>query len=223
MNLQLKDKVVLVTGGARGFGAAIVRACAYENAIPVIVDRDAEAGAKLREQLREAGSACELISIDLSTPETCSQTIDQIVKTFGHIDALVNHASVKHNIRIEHDTPDQFMASLDRNISHYYDMAHYAWPLLKISLGSIVNISSDGASASKGAILALTREWAAELSRYGIRVNAIVSELQGVLLEEVASMALFLISANAAHITGQHLFLNNGHVPRVSGTESSIR
>ena len=67
MNLQLKDKVVLVTGGAKGIGAAIVRACGGEGAIPVIVDRDAEAGKQLQAELRDQGTASELISVELLT------------------------------------------------------------------------------------------------------------------------------------------------------------
>ena len=73
MDLQLKDKVVIVTGGAKGIGAAIVRACAAENAVPVIVDRDAEAGGQLQSELRSQGVACGLVKAELSTPEDCSR------------------------------------------------------------------------------------------------------------------------------------------------------
>ena len=69
MDLQLKDKVVIVTGGAKGIGAAIVQACAAEGAVPVIVGRDAESGKKLQSELQNKGSQCGLISVDLSTPE----------------------------------------------------------------------------------------------------------------------------------------------------------
>jgi L-fucose dehydrogenase len=253
MNLQLRDKVVLVTGGAKGIGAAIVRACSGEGAIPVIVDRDAEAGRRLQAELRGQGAVCELICVDLLTPEGCSQAVDQTVKAFGRLDALVNNAGVNDKIGLEHGSPDQFVTSLGRNLLHYYNMAHYSLPHLKSSHGSIVNISSktaltgqggtSGYASSKGAILALTREWAAELLGYSIRVNAIVpaevmtplyrqwldtfpdpeAKLKTVLAkvplekrmthpDEIAAMVMFLISANAGHITGQHLFVDGGYV-----------
>jgi L-fucose dehydrogenase len=253
MDLQLKGKVVLVTGGARGIGAAIVRACGREGAIPVIVDRDAEGGKQLQAQLRDEGTPSELISVDLLDPQGCLQAVEQTVKICGRLDALVNNAGVNDKIGLEHGSPDQYLASLRRNLLHYYNMAHYALPHLKQSRGPIVNISSktaltgqggtSGYASSKGAILALTREWAAELLGCGIRVNAIVpaevmtplyrqwldtfpdpeEKLKTVLAkiplekrmtrpDEIAAMVMFLISAAAGHITGQHLFVDGGYV-----------
>jgi L-fucose dehydrogenase len=180
MDLQLKDKVILVTGGAKGIGAGIVRAAAAEGAIPVIVDRDAEAGKQLHIELR----ASHLIIAELSTSEHCAFAVEQTVKQFGRLDALVNNAGVNDKIGLEHGSPAKFVSSLERNLLHYYNLAHFALPHLKKSRGCIVNISSktaltgqggtSGYASSKGAILALTREWAAELLGYGIRVNAIV-------------------------------------------------
>jgi NAD(P)-dependent dehydrogenase (short-subunit alcohol dehydrogenase family) len=180
MDLQLKDKVILVTGGAKGIGAGIVRATAAEGAIPVIVDRDSEAGSLLQAELL----ASHLIVAELSTPERCSSAVEQTVKKFGRLDALVNNAGVNDKVGLEHGSPAKFVSSLERNLLHYYNLAHYALPHLKKSRGCIVNISSktaltgqggtSGYASSKGAILALTREWAAELLGYGIRVNAIV-------------------------------------------------
>jgi len=184
MDLKLKDKVILVTGGAKGIGAAIVHACTAEGAVPVIVDRDAEAGKQLRSELQNKGAVCGLIAIDLAVPENCSQCVEHTVKSFGHIDALVNNAGRNDKVGLEHGSPDNYMASLQSNLVHYYSMAHYALPHLKTSRGTIVNIgsktavtgqgSTSGYASSKGAIMALTREWAAELLPYGIRVNTVI-------------------------------------------------
>ena len=184
MDLQLKDKVVIVTGGAKGIGAAIVQACAGEGAVPVIIDRDAEAGKQLQSELQKNGVNGALITSDLETPETASQSVEQTLKTFGRIDALVNNAGRNDKVGLEHGSPEEYMASLNRNLLHYYSMAHYALPHLKRSRGAIVNIgsktavtgqgSTSGYASSKGAIMALTREWAAELLPYGIRVNTVV-------------------------------------------------
>lgn len=184
MNLQLKDKVVIVTGGAKGIGAAIVQACAAEGAIPVIVGRDAEAAEHVKSDVTKNGAVCGLITVELSTPESCSQSVEQVVNRFGRLDALVNNAGRNDKVGLEHGNPQEYVASLNRNLVHYYAMAHYALPHLKQSRGTIVNIgsktavtgqgSTSGYASSKGAIMALTREWAAELLPYGIRVNTVI-------------------------------------------------
>jgi len=184
MDLQLKDKVVIVTGGAKGIGAAIVHACAVEGALPVIVGRDAEAGMRLRNEIHTKGCHCGLISVDLATPESCEQSVAQTVKEFGRLDALVNNAGRNDKVGLEEGSPAEYVASLNRNLVHYYSMAHYSLPHLKRAHGSIVNIgsktavtgqgSTSGYASSKGAIMALTREWAAELLPYGIRVNTVI-------------------------------------------------
>jgi L-fucose dehydrogenase len=184
MDLQLKDKVVLVTGGAKGIGAAIVRACAAEGAIPVIVDRDIDAGSQLHLELRVAGSANEFVAAELAQVEACAAAVQQVVMDFGRIDALVNNAALNDKVGLEHGSPRKFVESLEVNLMPYYNMAHYALPHLKASRGCVVNIASktavtgqggtSGYVAGKGAILGLTREWAAELLPDGIRVNAVV-------------------------------------------------
>lgn len=184
MDLELKGKVIIVTGGAKGIGAAIARACAAEGAIPVIVGRDAQAGKQVQADLHHQGSKCELITADLSTPEICEQSIDKTLHTLGRLDALVNNAGRNDKVGLEYGSPAEYVASLNRNLVHYYAMAHYALPHLKKSRGAIVNIgsktavtgqgSTSGYASSKGAIMALTREWAAELLPYGIRVNTVI-------------------------------------------------
>jgi L-fucose dehydrogenase len=184
MDLQLKDKVILVTGGAQGIGAAIVHACCTEGAIPVIVGRRSETGTALQLELRNAGKVSELIEVELASPENCSHAVQHAMEKFKRIDGLVNNAGCNDKVGLEQGSPEKFMESLHNNLLHYYSMAHYALPHLKASQGSIVNIGSktaltgqggtSGYAAAKGAILALTREWAAELLAYGVRVNAVI-------------------------------------------------
>ena len=184
MDLRIKGKVVLITGGAKGIGAAIVRGCGAEGAIPVIVDRDERAGEELQAELRASRIESGLIIADLSRPEACASAVEGTIQKLGRLDALVNNAGVNDGVGLENGTPEKFVASLERNLIHYYAMAHHALSALKKARGSIVNISSktavtgqggtSGYVASKGAILGLTREWAAELLPHGIRVNAVV-------------------------------------------------
>lgn len=184
MDLLLKDKVSIITGGSNGIGAAIARGCAREGAIPVIVDKDAAAGNQLQTELRAQGNSCSFICLDLLIAENCSQAVCQTLQEFGRLDSLVNNAGINDRVGLETGGPEQYIASLQRNLFHYYNMAHYALPALKKSKGNIVNLASktaltgqggtSGYVAAKGAILALTREWAVELLPYEIRVNAVV-------------------------------------------------
>lgn len=184
MDLQLKDKVVIVTGGAKGIGASIVHELASEGAVPVIVGRDADAGKKLQSELKKKGSQSGLITIDLVSGAACEQSVQRTIEEFGRLDGLVNNAGRNDKVGLEQGSPDEYVASLNRNLVHYYSMAHYALPHLIKVRGSIVNVgsktavtgqgSTSGYASSKGGIMALTREWAAELLPYGIRVNTVI-------------------------------------------------
>ena len=184
MDLGLKDKVIIVTGGAKGIGAGIVKACAAEGAVPVIVGRDAGDAQQLQKEIQSRGGRCGVITVELSTAESCEQSVSKTISEFGQLDGLVNNAGRNDKVGLEEGNPVEYVASLQRNLVHYYSMAHYALPHLKRSRGSIVNIgsktavtgqgSTSGYASSKGAIMALTREWAAELLPYGIRVNTVL-------------------------------------------------
>jgi L-fucose dehydrogenase len=184
MDLQLKDKVIIVTGGAKGIGEGITKVLAAEGAIPVILGRNKEDNIKTVEEVKAAGFKAAQVVAELTKPEACEQAVKAVVKQFGRIDGLVNNAGVNDGVGLENGSYDAFIASLHKNLVHYYLVAHYALPELKKSKGAIVNISSKTAetgqggtsayAASNGGRNALTREWAVELLPYGIRVNAIV-------------------------------------------------
>jgi L-fucose dehydrogenase len=152
--------------------------------MPVIVDRDAEAGEKLVAELRGGGSRCSLVRADLTSVDSCANAVECTAKECGRLDALVNNAGVNDRVGLERGTPEEYVGSLQQNLLHYYNMAHYALPHLERSRGAVLNIASkvavtgqggtSGYASAKGAILALTREWAVELLPYGIRVNAVV-------------------------------------------------
>lgn len=195
MNLDLKDKVFIVTGGAKGIGEAIVLELVNEGAIPVILGRSKEASLELEKNIKDSGTKCLNIISELPNPEVCKKAIQKTVEEFGALHGIVNNAGVNDGIGLESGSPDKFRESVTTNLMHYYDLVHYALPYLKKTKGSILNISSktaltgqggtSGYAASKGAQLALTREWAVELAQYGIRVNAIVpSEVMTPLYEK---------------------------------------
>jgi L-fucose dehydrogenase len=184
MDLQLRNKVIIVSGGAKGIGEGIAKVLAEEGAIPVIVGRSAEDNTKVVDEIIAAGGNAFQVEAELTKPEECEKAIRQIIEKFGRIEGLVNNAGVNDGVGLEKGSYEGFMSSMHKNVVHYYLLAHYALPLLIQSKGSILNITSKTAetgqgntsayAAANGARNALTREWAVELLKYGIRVNAIV-------------------------------------------------
>jgi L-fucose dehydrogenase len=184
MNLELTNKVIIVTGGAKGIGEGIVRVLAAEGALPFIVGRSAADNQRIVDELKASGYRAGHVEAELTDPHACEKAVQAAFEVFGRIDALVNNAGVNDGVGLEKGSYEAFMASLHKNVVHYYLMAHHALPHLIASRGTIVNIGSKTAetgqggtsayAAANGARNALTREWAVELLKYGIRVNAVI-------------------------------------------------
>jgi L-fucose dehydrogenase len=181
MDLNLIGKIVIVSGGAKGIGEGIVKVLAAEGAFPVIIGRSEQDNLKVVNDL--GGKASQVVT-ELTDPAQCENAIKSVIEKYGRIDGLVNNAGVNDGVGLEKGNYEQFMASLHKNLVHYYLLAHYALPELKKSKGPIVNIGSKTAetgqgntsayAASNGGRNALTREWAVELLPYSIRVNAVI-------------------------------------------------
>ncbi|HTR28190.1 MAG TPA: SDR family oxidoreductase [Puia sp.] len=184
MDLQLREKVIIVSGGAKGIGEGIVRVLAKEGAIPFIIGRNEEDNRKTVASVEADGGKALQVVAELTEPEACSAAVKAVLDRCGRIDGLVNNAGVNDGVGLEKGSYDAFMASLHRNLVHYYLLAHHALPALRKTRGAIVNIGSKTAetgqggtsayAAANGGRNALTREWAVELLKYGIRVNAII-------------------------------------------------
>ena len=184
MNLDLTNKIIIVTGGAKGIGEGIVKVLASEGAIPVIIGRNENDNIKTLKEIEDAGGKSFQIVAELTKPEECEKAIKAVIEKFNRIDGLVNNAGVNDGVGLEKGNYEKFIASLHKNLVHYYLLAHYALPELIKAKGSIVNITSKTAetgqgntsayAAANGGRNALTREWAVELLKYGIRVNAVV-------------------------------------------------
>jgi L-fucose dehydrogenase len=184
MDLELRDNVILVTGGAKGIGEGISRALAAEGAVPVVIGRNVSDNAAAVRTIEAAGGRALAVQAELSRTDDCCAAVNAAVAKFGRIDGLVNNAGINDGVNLEHGDTERFIASLRKNLIHYFDMAHFALPELKKSRGAIVNIGSKVAetgqggtsayAAANGGRNALTREWAVELAKYGIRVNAVI-------------------------------------------------
>lgn len=184
MDLNLKGKIIIVTGGAKGIGEGIAEVLAAEGATVAIVGRNVDDNQQAVAKIEAAGGSAFSVVVELTKPEECHLAVEKVVEKFGKIDGLVNNAGVNDGVGLEYGNYERFMVSLHSNLVHYYLMAHHALPYLKASKGVIVNIGSKTAetgqggtsayAASNGGRNALTREWAVELLKYGIRVNAVI-------------------------------------------------
>jgi L-fucose dehydrogenase len=185
MNLHLQNKVIIVTGGAKGIGEAISVGLAAEGAIPVIFGRNENDNIDTLKKIESSGGKGYQYTVELSDPVACERMVKKLISDIGRIDGLVNNAGVNDGVGLETGSYDGFMSSLHKNLVHYYLVAHHALPeLIKSKNAAIVNITSKTAetgqggtsayAAANGGRNALTREWAVELLKYSIRVNAIV-------------------------------------------------
>jgi L-fucose dehydrogenase len=184
MDLGLRDKLIIVTGGAKGIGKGIVEVLAMEGALPVIIGRNEADNLQLVAELTAKGYQANQVVAELSDPADCEQAIQSITEEYNRIDGVVNNAGVNDGVGLESGDYVKFMESLHRNLVHYYLIVQYALPWLKRTKGSIVNIGSKTAetgqgntsayAAANGGRNALTREWAVELAKYSVRVNAVI-------------------------------------------------
>ena len=177
MDLGLAGKAVIVTGGGSGIGAAITEVLAEEGAKPVILARrppDAEWLAR---------TGAEFVQVELSEDAACVAAVEEARRRVGRIYGLVNNAGANDGVGLDKG-PEAFRASLNQNLLHYYTMVHLLREDLRASTGAVVNVSSKTALtgqggtsayvAAKAAQLGLTREWAVEFLKDGVRVNAVV-------------------------------------------------
>jgi len=190
MDTKLKDKVVIVTGGASGIGEAAVRGFIDEGAITVFIDKNKDKGQRLSDEFlinsRTLNTPHRFIYGDLTNEDFCKQAIEKTIKDYGRLDVLVNNAGKNDWCDIDDTTPVQFRESLERNFIHYYTMSHFSWPYLKETRGNIVFVGSKVAlvgeghttayASAKGACIGLTRELAAKSAKenLGIRVNCVI-------------------------------------------------
>ncbi|HEA22983.1 MAG TPA: SDR family oxidoreductase [Pricia antarctica] len=185
MDLGLKGKVVVISGaaGMKGsIGETMLRALANEGAFPAIIDRN-DRGFGYVEELQGQGIDASFFQTDATDPDQIKKAVEGIVEKYGRIDVVINNVGVNDGVGLD-ASYEEFMDSLKLNLVSYFLLVKYALPELKKSKGNILNIGSkvaltgqgatSGYAAAKGGVLGLTREWAVDLIKYGIRCNAII-------------------------------------------------
>ena len=185
MDLNLNGKVAIITGaaGIKGsIGETMLRVLAAEGVIPAIIDRN-DRGFSYVEELKAQGIDAHFVKTDVTKPEQVAKAVDEILKKYQRVDVVINNVGVNDGAGLDADYED-FVRSLQLNLISYWLVVKHALPALKASQGTILNIGSkvaltgqggtSGYAASKGGVLALTREWAVDLIADKIRVNAII-------------------------------------------------
>ena len=150
MDLNLTGKIIIVTGGARGIGGGIVKVLAQEGAIPVIIGRSEGDNLKCIEAVEAAGGTCFHFVAELNHPDQCKEAVGSVFNRFGRIDGLVNNAGENDGVGLENGSYESFIASLHKNLVHYYLTAQCALSALKQSKGAILNITSKVADTGQG-------------------------------------------------------------------------
>ena len=183
MNLELQDKVILITGGAKGIGEAITRTFAAEGAIACILGRNRAEAEAIAVEEASKGNRVESYLVEMTDEASVQAAVQAVMAQHGRIDGVVNNAGGNDAIGLRHQ-PAEFRESLEKNIVTCFVLIHHALDALIAAQGCIINIGSkcsvtgqggtSGYAASKGAMNALTREWALDLGKFGIRVNCVI-------------------------------------------------
>nr|WP_263326635.1 3-oxoacyl-ACP reductase family protein [Neobacillus sp. Marseille-Q6967] len=244
---NLENKVAIVTGGNRGLGRAMALALAEAGANVVIVGRDEEKNQQVVSEVQEIGRKAISLSTDLRDVDAIGEMVTTVVEKFGRLDVLVNNAGVSHTGRALEVTEKDWDKVMDLNVKSLFFCCQAAAKVMKEQgSGKIINLASvagavgdlgiSAYTASKSAVINLTRSLALEWVRYGIQVNAIgpayietdmnTEELanpkvRGKIVgktpmqrlgepEELAGTVILLASDASSYITGQTIFVDGG-------------
>jgi acetoacetyl-CoA reductase len=181
----LADKVVLITGGARGIGRAICRELSDRGATVAVNFRRSQSQAEeLRDQLHQDGCECEIFPGDVSDRTQARRVVHDVLDCFHRVDILVNNAGITRDRSIRKMTDEEWLEVMETNLnSAFYCITAVLPSMIERNWGRIVNIASFcgqagnfgqvNYSASKGGLIAMTKALALELAKHNITVNAI--------------------------------------------------
>jgi len=242
----INGKIAVVTGGAKGIGKSIVVALNSLGMKTVIADIDEASGRKLEKKLKSKGFKAEFVYTDVSKSNSVNKLINYVIKRYSRIDVFVNNAGVLHDAQIIDIDDETWDRVLEVNLRGVFYCCRAVIPyMIEQKSGKIINIASLGGKrgssnagvdycASKGGIMALTRQLAFQVSKYNINVNAVAPSTTETELikdrsdkqkkriiskipvnrlgrpEDTAAAVLFLASTGSDYITGETIDVNGG-------------
>lgn len=244
---RLENKVAIITGGAAGIGKATAQKFAQEGALVSIWDLSEEKGKLLAEELTRAGLQCEFRKVNVANMADVKQNVASVVAQYGHVDILVNNAGITRDATLLKMEEAQFDQVIDVNLKGVFNCAQAVGAVMvQQKAGVIINTSSVVAVygnfgqtnyvASKSGIIGMTKVWARELGRKGVRVNAVAPGFIATEMvltvpekileslrektplgrlgepEDIANAYLFLASDEAAYINGALINVDGGLV-----------
>ncbi len=182
--MRLKDKLAIITGGARGIGAAAARLFAEEGALVAVADFDATTGEALCREIGEKGGRAASFRVDVASRASVQSMVDGVMAKFGRIDILINNAGITRDAILLKMTEEHWEKVLDVNLTGVFNCTRaVAAVMVNQGSGRIINTSSvvgvfgnigqTNYAATKAGVLGMTRTWAKELGRKGITVNAV--------------------------------------------------
>lgn len=245
--MRLREKVAIITGGGRGIGSATAKMFASEGAKVVVADLNKEDIDLTVKELEKITPDVLGVKVNVTNRDEIKKVVDQTVEQFGSIDILVNNAGITNDAQVLKMTDEQMDQVLDVNVKGVFKFTQEVLPIMKeqqsgviLNASSVVglygNFGQTNYAASKWGVNGMTKSWAKELGRYGIRVNAIAPGFiltpmtekmpekvlnfmkdKSVLKklgtpEDIASGYTFLASDEAKYITGTILSIDGGVV-----------
>ena len=243
--MRLKNKVSIITGSARGIGQATAFKFAREGGKVVVCDLTPELIEETVAAIRTAGGEAIGCMVDVRDMQSIRRMVDEVLSTFGCIDVLVNNAGIVKDAQLKNMTDEQFDLVIDINLKGVYNCTRAVVDTMLqqqsgviLSSSSIVglygNFGQTNYAATKGAVISMTKTWAKELGRKGIRANAVCPGVVGTTIlnslpervlrameekvplgrlgkpEEIADAFAFLASDEASYINGIVLEVGGG-------------
>lgn len=242
MNVDVSNKVVVITGASKGIGKELAKKFAEEQSFVIINYYHSEKKAKeLFEEILLCNQNCMLIKADITNPSSVSKMYYKIIKRYGRVDVLINNAGICDDNFIQIMPLYQWKSVIDVNLTGtFLCCREFSKIMIKQKEGTIINIASlkgqEGSigqtnySASKGGIIAFTKSLAKELAKYNILVNAVcpgfiqtdLNKFSKKKFETAKSQSLLSINNNLSDLTQFIVYLSSNKVRSVTGSIINI-